>query len=187
MNGPYETARDAFEDARALRETVAAADPGGDMTQAVIAARAKARVQYLRGVLEVCGVEVGAYDRRIAEWVASWDLETIQVITGWVERARAAGQDAGPAEALRARYSWVLYKPQTGHSGILEASGIEGTAVGLVDPSQLAADMLARHSFGADAGDAVVKVFGADDRLVAWSQWEGGAAVAHLPQDGGKR
>lgn len=91
MSGPYETGRDAFEDARVLRESVAAVDPGGDMTQKVIAARSKARVQYLRGVLEVCGVEVGAYDRRIAEWVASWDLETIQVIAAWVERAHAAG------------------------------------------------------------------------------------------------
>jgi hypothetical protein len=94
MSGPYESGRDAFEDARVLRETVAAADLGGDMTQAVIAARSKARVQYLRGVLEVCGVELGAYDKRIAEWVASWDLETIQTIAGWIERAHGAGQAA---------------------------------------------------------------------------------------------
>lgn len=97
MSGPYETGRDAFEDARVLREAVAAVDPGGDMTQKVIAARSKARVQYLRGVLEVRGVELGAYDRRIVEWVASWDVETIQVIAGWIERAHVAtegGDDA---------------------------------------------------------------------------------------------
>ena len=90
MSGPYESGRDAFEDARVLREAVAAVDPGGDMTQRVIAARSQARVQYLRGILEVRGVELGAYDKRIVEWVASWDLETIQVIAGWVERAHEA-------------------------------------------------------------------------------------------------
>ena len=91
MSGPYETGRDAFEDARVLREAVAAVDPGGDMTQKVIAARSKARVQYLRGVLEVRGVELGSYDKRIVEWVASWDVETIQAVAGWIERAHAAG------------------------------------------------------------------------------------------------
>lgn len=95
MNGPYETSREAFDAARVLRESVAAADPGsGPMTRGVIAARTKARVQYVRGVLEVASVQLGAYDKRIAEWVAGWDVETIQTITGWVARAHAAGQDA---------------------------------------------------------------------------------------------
>ena len=101
MSGPYETGRDAFEEARVLRSAVAAVDPGGDMTQKVIAARSKARVQYLRGVLEVCGVELGAYDKRIAEWVASWDVETVQVIAGWVERAYAAEHGVLLAEIQR--------------------------------------------------------------------------------------
>jgi hypothetical protein len=91
MSGPYETGRDAFEDARVLREAVAAANPGGARTPDMTAAIAKARIRYVRGVLEVCGVELGAYDRRIAEWVAAWDIETVQTITGWVERAHAAG------------------------------------------------------------------------------------------------
>lgn len=95
MNGPYETSREAYDAARVLREAVADADPGaGPMTRAVIAARSTARTQYVRGVLEVCGVELGAYDRRIAEWVAGWDVETTQVITAWIARAYAAGQDA---------------------------------------------------------------------------------------------
>lgn len=93
MSGPYETGRDAFEDARVLREQVAAADPGGRMTAPMTVARAQARIRYVRGVLEVCGVELGAYDKRIAEWVAAWDTETIQTITGWIERAYAAGRE----------------------------------------------------------------------------------------------
>lgn len=92
-NGPYETGRDAYEAARVLREQIGAATPGGDMTQAVISARSKARVQYLRGVLEVAGVELGAFDKRMVEWVASWDLETIQAIAGWIQRANPRHAD----------------------------------------------------------------------------------------------
>ena len=101
MSGPYETGRDAFEDAAVLRTAVAAVDPGGDMTQAVIAARSKVRTDYLFGVLAVAGVELGAYDRRIAAWVAGWDVETIQAIAGWVERAHAAGHGVLLAEVRR--------------------------------------------------------------------------------------
>lgn len=95
MNGPYETSREAFDAARVLRTALADADPGnGPMTRDVIAARATARRQYVRGVLEVYGVQVGAHDKRIAEWIAGYDVETIQTITSWVARAYAAGQDA---------------------------------------------------------------------------------------------
>ncbi|MBR7832452.1 hypothetical protein KDL01_04240 [Actinospica durhamensis] len=94
MNGPYETSREAYDAARVLREAVAAADPGGSMTQNVIAARSTARTQYVRGVLEVYGVQLAAYDKRMAEWLAGWDVETIQTITAWIARAYAAGQDA---------------------------------------------------------------------------------------------
>lgn len=95
MNGPYETSGEAYAAARVLRQAVADADPGsGPMTRDVIAARATARTRYVRGVLEVCGVQLGAYDKRIAEWVAGWDIDTIQTIAAWVERAHAAGRDA---------------------------------------------------------------------------------------------
>lgn len=103
MSGPYETGRDAFEDARVLREAVAAVDPGGDMTQKVIAARSKARVQYVRGILEVRGVELGAHDRRIVDWVAGWDVETIQTIAGWIERSHEGGHGVLLAEIRRLR------------------------------------------------------------------------------------
>lgn len=95
MSGPYETTNDALEDARVLRELIEAVNESGARGEQWRAARQRARVQYVRGVLEVCGVELGAFDKRLAEWVAGWDVETIQVITGWVERARAASQDGG--------------------------------------------------------------------------------------------
>ena len=186
--GPFETAAQAAAAAEAMCARIRQADPGrGAMTDDVRAARIAAKVGYVTEQLAAAGVELGAHDEHIARWFArAWDPETTIVVLDWVRRARAAAGTA-PAGTERARYSWVLYRPQAERSGILADAGIEGTAVGLVDPAQLAEDMLARQSFGADAGDCVVKVYGADDRLAAWAQWEDGIAVAYLPQDGGAR
>lgn len=93
MSGPYETSSEACEAAVVLRAELEDANQSGARGEQWRAARQRARVQYLRGVLEVAGVELGAYDKRIAEWVASWDVETIQVIAGWIERAYQSGAD----------------------------------------------------------------------------------------------
>lgn len=37
------------------------------------------------------GVELGAYDRRIVEWLASYEPSTVAVICSWIERARVHG------------------------------------------------------------------------------------------------
>ncbi|WP_049569501.1 hypothetical protein [Streptomyces sp. SBT349] len=37
--------------------------------------------------LRVAGVELGAYDERIAEWLAGWDWSTVVVIASWLRRA----------------------------------------------------------------------------------------------------
>jgi hypothetical protein len=44
--------------------------------------------------LSAAGVELGAYDQRIAEWVAGWDWMTVATIASWVRRA-AAGETDG--------------------------------------------------------------------------------------------
>jgi hypothetical protein len=182
--GPFETGDQAFAASAPMREAVRQADPGGAMDDKVRAARIGAKVAYVHDTLTAAGVELGQHDQFIARWLAAtWDPETVVVLLDWVLRARAAANPV-PATLERARYSWVLYKPQAGHAGILEAAGSEGTAVGLVDPAKLAQDMLARHSIGADAGDCLVKVYGADERLVAWAQWEDGIAAAYLEKDG---
>lgn len=184
--GPFATSDQAFAASAPMRDAVQQADPGGAMDDTVRAARIGAKVAYVTDTLNAGGVELGQHDEHLVQWIARmWDPETTIVILDWVLRARAAA-NVEPAALERARYSWVLYKPQAGRSGILERSGNEGTAVGLVDPMVLAADMLAKHSFGADAGDCVVKAYGADERLVAWSQWEDGVAVAYLPQGGAR-
>ncbi|HYS36664.1 MAG TPA: hypothetical protein VEO01_13650 [Pseudonocardiaceae bacterium] len=35
------------------------------------------------------GVELGAYDRRIIEWLAGWDIATVGTIASLIYRARA--------------------------------------------------------------------------------------------------
>lgn len=37
------------------------------------------------------GIELGAYDRRIVEWLKGWDSPTIVAIASLIQRARAAG------------------------------------------------------------------------------------------------
>jgi len=47
----------------------------------------------LERVLEdaLAGIALGAYDRRIAAWVAGWDASTVLTVASWVTRARAEG------------------------------------------------------------------------------------------------
>ena len=39
----------------------------------------------------LAGIEVGAWDRRILDWLAGWDASTVLTIASWIGRARAAG------------------------------------------------------------------------------------------------
>jgi hypothetical protein len=41
------------------------------------------------------GIELGAYDLRILEWLADWDTPTIGTIASLLYRARAIDHDAG--------------------------------------------------------------------------------------------
>ena len=47
------------------------------------------QAEILAGVL--AGIELGAWDRRIAEWLAGWDASTVLTVASWIARARAAG------------------------------------------------------------------------------------------------
>jgi hypothetical protein len=48
------------------------------------------RSAFLAGVLE--GVELGAWDRRVAGWLAGLDTSTLLTVASWIARSRAAGQ-----------------------------------------------------------------------------------------------
>ena len=47
------------------------------------------RSAFLAGVLD--GVELGAWDRRVAGWLAGLDTSTALTIASWIARSRAAG------------------------------------------------------------------------------------------------
>ena len=47
------------------------------------------RAVILAGVL--AGIELGAWDRRIVEWLAGWDTCTALTVASLIARARAAG------------------------------------------------------------------------------------------------
>ncbi|HEY3559697.1 MAG TPA: hypothetical protein VGL05_19645 [Kribbella sp.] len=49
----------------------------------------------LMSELRSAGVELGAYDERIARWVAGWDWMTVATIASWIRRA-AAEAPVGP-------------------------------------------------------------------------------------------
>jgi hypothetical protein len=48
-----------------------------------------ARAEILAGVLS--GIELGSWDRRVAEWLTGLDTATLLTVASWVARARAAG------------------------------------------------------------------------------------------------
>lgn len=48
------------------------------------------RLAVLAGVLD--GVELGAWDRRVARWLTGLDTSTLVTVASWIARARAAGQ-----------------------------------------------------------------------------------------------
>jgi hypothetical protein len=43
----------------------------------------------LAGVL--AGIELGAWERRIVEWLAGWDASTVLTVASLIARSRAAG------------------------------------------------------------------------------------------------
>lgn len=59
------------------------------------------KTEILTDVFRAAGVELGAYDDRIAVWLAQTaDWSTFAVITSWVQRAAQAGKDSGPADTV---------------------------------------------------------------------------------------
>jgi hypothetical protein len=55
----------------------------------------------LRDTFREAGVELGAYDERIAKWLAETsDWSTFAVIASWVQRAAQAGKDSDRANTV---------------------------------------------------------------------------------------
>ncbi|MBA2323525.1 MAG: hypothetical protein H0V92_05740 [Pseudonocardiales bacterium] len=63
-----------------------------DVRRPLIYDLAGARLDRLNALREpLTGVELGAYDRRILDWLANWDTPTIGTIASLLHRARVAG------------------------------------------------------------------------------------------------
>jgi hypothetical protein len=64
--------------------------PGGpvEVPPAGFAPRAE-QAEVLAGVL--AGVELGAWDRRIVDWLAGWDASTVVTVASLIAQSRAAG------------------------------------------------------------------------------------------------
>ena len=58
-------------------------DPGGFVPQ-------EERSAILAGVLD--GVELGAWDWRVARWLTHLDTSTLVTVASWIARSRAAGR-----------------------------------------------------------------------------------------------
>lgn len=46
------------------------------------------------------GIELGAYDQRIIEWLAGWEPSTVAVLCGLLRRARATGLEPADARTI---------------------------------------------------------------------------------------
>lgn len=56
--------------------------------------RSRVRANRKAALLEaLAGIELGAYDLRIVEWLSEWEDSTLATIASWLYRARAAGGD----------------------------------------------------------------------------------------------
>jgi hypothetical protein len=70
---------------------VSAAVPGGPLESAPGGfVPQEERTVVLAGVLD--GVELGAWDRRVARWLTGLDTSTLVTVASWIARSRAAGQ-----------------------------------------------------------------------------------------------
>ncbi|MCX3059577.1 hypothetical protein [Streptomyces beihaiensis] len=61
------------------------------------------QVAILRDTLTAAGIELGAYERQIIDWLSHWEWATIAVIASWVARA-AASHEPTPPVALPDRF-----------------------------------------------------------------------------------
>jgi hypothetical protein len=90
MSGPYETERDARD--AALAEV--RPRPGWSILSA------EQNRELLADTCDRAGVALGAYDRRILEWLAGFEDSACAVVAGLITRAHAAGR-TGPGTAQR--------------------------------------------------------------------------------------
>ncbi len=85
MTGPFESEAEVRA-LPAVRQVYQAfrADPG-------VGRMGPPNHRLLCEALSAAGVELGAYDHRIALWLTTWEPQTIAVIASWITRASREG------------------------------------------------------------------------------------------------
>ena len=86
MTGPYDTEQQA----RAAAHAVVTPEPGWSIL------RKSGNHEVLARALADAGVDLGAYDTRIAAWLSGWEDSVCAVVAGWVTRA-AHGRNERPS------------------------------------------------------------------------------------------
>jgi hypothetical protein len=86
MTGPFATETEASAAAGALGGPP---EPGWSILDE------QQRLRMLTRACEAAGVELGAYDTRILEWLANWEDGICGVVAGLITRAAAKGDDTG--------------------------------------------------------------------------------------------
>ena len=84
-SGPYETEREAATAARRIYDL----EPG-------TCAWAAASHRLLEDACTAAGVELGAFDHQIAQWLSTWEPSTGAVVAGLIGRAHEAGKAGRP-------------------------------------------------------------------------------------------
>lgn len=105
VHGPYDTDNEAMHDAAHVNQAARnhryppaemhALTPFHSVAKIPVADRINDGL--LLAALQQAGVELGACDRRIVAWLASWEPYLVQVVIGWIERAHASGRNGGTA------------------------------------------------------------------------------------------
>jgi hypothetical protein len=98
VHGPYETSAQADADAAHVYQSVrghryASAETiqlSGLHSIAAVPVADRINEGLLLAALDAAGVQLGAHDRRVVGWLAAWEPSIVQVVIGWVERARGA-------------------------------------------------------------------------------------------------
>lgn len=79
MSGPYERAADT-RPVTAPIYAAFSADPGAGKM-------APHNLRLMLDAISAAGVELGAYDRQVVEWLAGWEPSTCAVLAGLITRA----------------------------------------------------------------------------------------------------
>jgi len=91
--GPYETEQDTYTEPmpteiRRVRDANLYSQDLGRLVDAAV-------LRHLHQACEARGIPLGAFDKSILRWLTNWEDSTVQVVIGLIERAYAAGLEAG--------------------------------------------------------------------------------------------